>query len=152
MEKGFTLIELLVVVLIISILSAVALPQYTKAVEKARATEAIVLLKTITQSQERYYLINNQYTDNLSNLDIQVPAQTNYYSYFCSNESCQATPINETNYFFWFVMKNKVSEDLAVNSEGKHWCVTRGEDRIAGRKFCKTFGQKDISEEYYLIN
>ncbi len=54
-RKAFTLIELLVVVLIIGILSAIALPQYTTAVEKSRAAEALVNLKHIQQA----YIIRN---------------------------------------------------------------------------------------------
>jgi len=61
LSAGFTLIELLVVVLIIGILSSVALPQYTKAVEKSRAAEAFVILKDIHQKSHLYALEGGEF-------------------------------------------------------------------------------------------
>ena len=70
---GFTLIELLVVVLIIGILAAVALPQYQKAVEKSKSAQALAMLKSMVQSQESYFLANNEFANEFEQLDVDIP-------------------------------------------------------------------------------
>ena len=73
MNKGFTLIELLVVVLIIGILSAVALPQYTLAVERSRASEGLTLMSSLAQSLERYRSQKDAWPADFSKLDFEMP-------------------------------------------------------------------------------
>ena len=72
-KRGFTLIELLVVVLIISILAAVALPQYKVAVIKSRISVYLPLLKTLVAANENYYLSNGVYATNAAALDVSLP-------------------------------------------------------------------------------
>lgn len=52
-KLGFTLIEMLMVSLVIGILSAVAIPQYRRAVQKADSVQALAMLKTLYDSSER---------------------------------------------------------------------------------------------------
>ena len=81
-NSAFTLIELLVVVLIIGILAAVAVPQYQKAVQKARLSEFGAVAKTAQQAIDAWLLSNGGFpeettrftgTANSGKLDIDVP-------------------------------------------------------------------------------
>ena len=74
-NRAFTLIELLVVVLIIGILAAIALPQYQKAVEKARMAEGVIAVEKIAQANELYKLANGHFTREMSDLDIDFDAE-----------------------------------------------------------------------------
>ena len=67
MKKGFTLIELLVVVLIIGILSAIALPQYQKAVIKARTAEVKGIVRGMVEGTNLCFLENGSGDSSICN-------------------------------------------------------------------------------------
>ena len=73
---GFTLIELLVVVLIIGILAAMALPQYFKAVERSRMTEAVTLMDSVVKAQRRKWMQKNRYVLDFRSLDVSPKGAT----------------------------------------------------------------------------
>jgi type IV pilus assembly protein PilE len=70
--RGVTLVELMIVILIIGILAAVAYPNYRDFVARSHRNEAKAALMQIATNQERFYLNNHFYTDNMTNLGFGV--------------------------------------------------------------------------------
>ena len=140
MKKGFTLIELLVVVLIIGILSAVALPQYTRAVEKSRATQGITLVKSIADGQKIYYMANGTYTDKLEDLDIGLP----------NNPTGSRVTVKDFDIALHKMTTPSVAHIQAYYNRDYNWyiiyymqrgqldCVTAA-GNTKGNQFCKSF-------------
>ena len=155
-NQAFTLIELLVVVLIIGILAAVALPQYQKAVGKARVVQAITSLKALIDAEEVYYMANGVMASDLTELGIDVQ-NTPEYSFVCNQSpfggSCGATPVMDSLPVLEFF------PSYNANYAGKHWCQVHDSTQSASAKakaikICKTLGPKDpliTHGDYYLI-
>lgn len=143
-NRAFTLIELLVVVLIIGILSAIALPQYRKAVEKARAAEGLLKLRTVGEAMERYYLANGNYPsmNDLNSLDVSVP-NNNDWTVSWDHGYVTMTHIRQPAYGLVYVPKYISSSD-----KGKMGCDVRNtQDLTFSSQICANIcGVKSIGK------
>ncbi len=130
---GFTLIELLVVVLIIGILAGVALPQYEKAVEKARAMDAVSTIKSLKDAQEVYYMTHGAYADSLDKLDVTVKADLKDYSLEVASIGSGRYAYKNKNKNFYIAGSGKFRPVTATDRTDVIYCC--GEE-----KFCKVIG------------
>ena len=60
-ERGFTLVELMVVAAILGVLGATAMPLYNTWQQRAYGSEAIIMMKQLTEGEILYYLENDEY-------------------------------------------------------------------------------------------
>jgi len=65
-QRGVTLIELMTVVVVVAVLAAIAIPSYRIHVMRSRRSEATAALLQLQAAQEKFYLQQGRYTDNLA--------------------------------------------------------------------------------------
>lgn len=139
-NAGFTLIELLAVVLILGVLASVALPQYRKAVLKARAAEGVALLHSIAKAQDIYFMANGQYTTDLEALDLDLPKFT------CRSNLCQF--VSPNGEFLWEITFNGTSL-----THYSLYCAANTNDEAA-KQVCASYGgytHINIQRSYYRV-
>ena len=159
---GFTLIELLVVVLIVGILSAIALAQYQRTVDKSRAMQALVLVRSLANAQERYFMANGSYSLTFDNLDVQLGE---YVPTACRSQTQDCREVKG------LVLENYRSGGEAISVEasagdyvlvsylekqrqskyGHLTCIAR---TTRGHSLCKSLGGRVSSDltNYYIVD
>ena len=165
-HKAFTLIELLVVVLIIGILSAIALPQYTQAVEKSRAAEALANIGSFKRAIDVWRLAHPDVSARgftgdcygAGELDIDIPSDwvqgTSGMATTISTPSHASCSKNFCYHFtfpYWGLKAHRANSSTYKYVIYYYWddntyhCDGANE---AGRKLCKSLSNMDYVGSY----
>ena len=110
-KKGFTLLELVIVIIAIGILASIALPNYTRTVEKSRVAEAKQMLGAIRTAQMIYYARHEKYTSWESGLenDLHINSSGKYFDYMA--------------YGYFGILGKATRNDVYAGSYAGYWIL-----------------------------
>ncbi len=75
-KSGFTLVEILIVVVILGILAAIVIPQFTDASTEAKTSSLASNLQTLRSQIELYKIQHNDKPPSLANFEAQMTGKT----------------------------------------------------------------------------
>ncbi len=95
-SHGFTLIELLIVMVIIGIIAAIAIPQYSDYVTRSKLSEAHATLSEQRVKMEQFFQDNRTYVGACAAGTIAPQPTGRYFTYACSNLSATTFTVTAT--------------------------------------------------------
>lgn len=130
--EGFTLVELLIAIVVVGILAAIALPNFTESIRKSRRSEAFTAIAAVQQAQERWRSNNSAYAESVSILGISGTTPGGYYSVAVGSSSAIAYIVQAEAVSGTSQASDTACRKLAVRMQG-------GNLQYAGCSDCETF-------------
>ena len=148
---AFTLIELLVVVLIIGILAAIALPQYEKAVHKARFSENIIRAKAFKDAIDLYVLENGFPASgdvylNEANPDLMASLTEGTDSWYLSKYGkyvITCSYLKSCNYRADYMVNGTTIVELSGQLTSGSWTYECNYEEEIGKNLCSQFANRN---------
>ena len=119
--KGFTLVEILIVVIILGILAAIVIPQFTEASNNARESSLVSDLQTIRSQLELYKV---QHLERYPDVDEDQAADTANFIVRLTGRSDQTGKINTSGVYGPYLQKFPTNPFATTNRDKVNFGTT----------------------------
>lgn len=124
-QTGVTLIEMVITVAILMIVAALVFPNYSDRALRAKRVDAKSALLSGAAAQEKFFLVNNSFTDDLGALGLEQNTANDHYSLtvtsadpttFTITATAQAGQTNDTDCLSFTI--NQIGQKTATGDDG----------------------------------